>query len=149
MASRQFSDQERAGNAAKPANAQHPSDASSAALRGVVTGGQRRHGRLGGVHDSARHEHHQHQNAHIASHLADGINRHGGQRIAHGDDLVAIETVHQPAKENRAHTAQREQRGNQRCIFRRNAGVLEQNRHPVDQRIENHQPHKVSQPQHE
>ena len=59
-------------------------------------------------------KHHQHQQAEIAGRLADGVDRHRGQREADRDDLVGVEAVHQPAGEDRPDAAEREQGGDER-----------------------------------
>ncbi|CCD95517.1 hypothetical protein BRAO375_4360016 [Bradyrhizobium sp. ORS 375] len=145
----QFGNQEGAGNTAEAADAHHPGNAGGPPLGRIERRGQRRQRRLRRVHDHAGREHDHHQEAHIAGRLPDQEDRHRRQRIADRDDAVGVEAVHQHAEEHRADAAEREQRRDQGRSLRVEPDVLEQDRHPVDERIEDHQPHEIGDPKHQ
>ena len=81
--------------------------------------------------------------------LADGPDGQCRSAVTQGQHAAAVEAVHQPAQGNGAHAAQREECRDQRCGARIHAAFAEQHGHPVDEGIEDHQPHEVGQPQHQ
>ena len=84
-----------------------------------------------------------------ANGLPDGPDGQRRGAVTQRQHAAAVEAVHQPAQGNGAHAAQREQRRDQRCGARIHAAFAEQHGHPVDEGIEDHQPHEVGQPQHQ
>ena len=84
-----------------------------------------------------------------ANGLADGPDGQRRGAVAQGQHAAAVEAVHQPAQGNGTHAAQREECRDERCGARIHAAFAEQDGHPVDEGIEDHQPHEVGQPQHQ
>ncbi|MNL58110.1 hypothetical protein D3C87_1817200 [compost metagenome] len=111
MQAQQFSTEQRAGDAAEAADAKHPGNAGSTALRRVKGRGQRRHRRLGAVHGRTGEEDQYAQQHLAAGAVAHCVDQYAGCSIGDGDDLVRIEAVHEPAGRDGADAAtERKQR---------------------------------------
>ena len=115
-------------------------------MRRIEPRRQRRHRRLRRVHERAGDKHRKHQKSQVAADLADCEHGHGGQRIADRNDAVTVEAVHQPAEQNGADAAEWKQCRDQRRRLRIDARVSEEDRHPVDQCVEDDEAHEVCDP---
>ncbi|MNV62499.1 hypothetical protein D3C71_1550470 [compost metagenome] len=77
-------------------------------------------------------------------------NQQGADGKAGGNHFVGIPTVHQPTgHQDPQRTAKGEQRRQDRRLLKLIPQPLHQQRHPTQQYVVDHQPHKIGEPQHQ